>query len=99
MAMSDGTGSEAATTPDEGHGGLSESKQSDVERWLLGRGVPHLVADYTSTERIWTRARPYLIIAFVLQIFLSFGDRFSGWSQAGMFSLGLVVVGSAVAVL
>lgn len=78
---------------------LSESTRSDVENWLLARGVPHLVADYTSTERIWTRARPYLIIAFVLQIFLSFGDRFSGWSQAGMFMLGLLVVGSAVAAL
>ena len=78
---------------------LSESTISDVENWLLARGVPHLVADYTSEERIWTRARPYLIIAFVLQIFLSFGDRFSGWSQAGVFTLGLVVVGSAVAAL
>lgn len=76
---------------------LSESKRSDVERWLLARGVPHLVADYTSADRVWTRARPYLIIAFVLQIFLSFGDRFSGWTQALMFMLGLVVVGSAVA--
>jgi hypothetical protein len=78
---------------------LSESQQSEVERWLLARGVPHLVADYTSADRIWTRARPYLIIAFVLQIFLSFGDRFTGWVQALMFVLGLAIVGSAVAAL
>ena len=80
-------------------GVLSESKQSDVERWLLARGVPQLVVDYTIEDRIWTRARPFLIVAFVLQIFLSFGDRFTGWSQAGVFVAGLVIVGSAVTAL
>ncbi len=78
---------------------LTEAKRSDVERWLLARGVPHLVVDYTSEDGIWTRARPFLIVAFVLQIFLSFGDRFTGWAQAGVFTAGLVIVGSAVTAL
>ncbi len=67
-----------------------------VEQWLLRRGVPHLVADYTARDRIWTRARPLLIIAFVLQVFLSFGDRFSGWTQAAVFAVALSLAASAV---
>lgn len=75
---------------------LSPLQRSMAEQWLLRRGVPHLVADYTARDRIWTRARPLLIIAFVLQVFLSFGDRFSGWTQAVVFAAALTLAASAV---
>ncbi len=74
---------------------LTATTRSDVEHWLLRRGVPHLVANYTARERIWTRARPILIIALVMQVFLVFGDRFTGWTQLLVFLIALAVVGTA----
>jgi hypothetical protein len=38
-------------------------QRTEVERWLIDRGVPHLIDDYAATSDIWTRALPILLLA------------------------------------
>ena len=73
--------------------------RQETERWFVRRGVPHLISDYSATGDIWTRATPFLSLVLFAELFLAFGDRFSGWSQAATFVLGIAfVVGAFAAV-
>ncbi len=63
-----------------------------TERWFIHRGMPQAIVDYSATEDVFTRMAPFLSLVALAQVFLSFGDRFSGWAQAAAF-------GGAVAVL
>jgi hypothetical protein len=63
-----------------------------TERWFIHRGMPQAIVDYSATEDVFTRMAPFLSLVALAQVFLSFGDRFSGWGQAAAF-------GGAVAVL
>lgn len=44
-----------------------------------------------------TRAVPFLSAVFALELFSSFGDRFSGWAQFGVFCAGVAIALVAVA--
>ena len=35
---------------------------TELERWFLGRGIPHFIADYNHSTRVWTRALPFLLV-------------------------------------
>ncbi|MGI9601588.1 MAG: hypothetical protein ACR2QE_06875 [Acidimicrobiales bacterium] len=63
-----------------------------VERWFIHRGVPHLIDDYSATEDIFTRAFPFLALVVFVQLFLAFGPDVSGWAQAGVFLIGVVLL-------
>lgn len=39
--------------------------RNELERWLIDRGVPHLIDDYAATSDIWTRALPVLLVAYL----------------------------------
>lgn len=73
--------------------------RSETERWFVRRGVPHLIADYSATADIWTRATPFLSLVLFAELFLAFGDRVSGWSQAVTFVVGGAFVVGAFAVV
>ncbi len=73
--------------------------RTETERWFVRRGVPHLIADYSATGDIWTRATPFLTLVVFAELFLAFGDRVSGWSQAGVFVVGVAFVVGAFAAL
>ncbi|WP_436795096.1 hypothetical protein [Actinospongicola halichondriae] len=73
--------------------------RADTERWFVRRGVPHLINDYSATGDIWTRATPFLSLVLFAELFLAFGDRVSGWSQAGVFVIGVMFVIGAFAVV
>lgn len=70
-----------------------------TEWWFVRRGLPHAMPDYSATDDVWTRAAPWLVFVLFVELFTSFGDRFSGWAQFGVFVAGLgVVVGAGVAI-
>ena len=70
-----------------------------TERWFVRRGLPHAIADYSAREDVWTRAWPFLLLVLFVELFASFGDRFDGWAQAGVFVAGIgVLIGAFVVV-
>jgi hypothetical protein len=73
--------------------------RSEVERWFLGRGIPHFIEGYSAREDILTRAVPFLALVFVGEVFVTFGDRHRGWFQAGAFLATLALLLGAVAMV
>lgn len=63
-----------------------------TERWFVRRGLPHLIDHYSVREDVLTRMFPFLAFVVFLELFLAFGDRWTGWAQAGVF-VGCVAVG------
>jgi len=94
---------------DHGHMGLTgmwqpvevselSEQRDECERWFVRRGLPHLIDQYSVTEDIFTRAAPFLALVLFSELFLSFGDRWQGWSQGLAFLSGLVLVVAAFVV-
>ena len=73
------------------------SRREAVERWFIRRGVPHVIHDYRATTDVFTRAVPFFALVFLIEIFASFGDRFDGWAQFGVFCAGAAIALGAVA--
>jgi hypothetical protein len=46
--------------------GASKQTIEPIEQWFIGRGIPHLIADYSARTDIWTRALPLLGIGYLL---------------------------------
>ncbi len=70
-----------------------------TEWWFVRRGMPHAIPDYSAREDVWTRAWPFLLLVLFVELFATFGDRFDGWAQVGVFLAGLgVLIGAFVAV-
>lgn len=66
--------------------------RDDTERWFVRRGIPHFIQDYSATGDIFTRAAPVLVSILFLELFFTFGDRFAGLAQAGVFVVGVAVL-------
>jgi len=70
-----------------------------TEWWFVRRGMPHAIPDYSAREDVWTRAWPFLLFVLFIELFASFGDRFDGWAQLGVFAAGAgVLIGAFVLV-
>ncbi len=69
-----------------------------TERWFVKRGVPHLIANYEPSTRVWTRAKPFLIGVLVLEAMLPFSDRYTGASQGLVFLASVGIMLAAVVV-
>jgi hypothetical protein len=63
-----------------------------TEWWFVRRGLPHAIPDYSAREDVWTRAWPFLLFVLFIELFASFGDRFDGWAQLGVFTAGAGVL-------
>ena len=76
--------------------GRDGTERLAVERWFLRQGLPHLIDDYRASTDVFTRAIPFLVLVFLFNVRRgSFGDRFTGWSQAGVALLSaLIIIGS-----
>ena len=66
------------------------------ERWFVRRGLPHLIHDYSASADVLTRAAPFLAFVVFVEFFFVFGDRWTGWAQAGVFVVGLSVMAGVV---
>lgn len=72
------------------------SRREAVERWFVRRGVPHVIHDYRASTDVFTRALPFLALVFAVELFATFGDRFDGWAQFGVFCAGVGIALGAV---
>lgn len=79
--------------------GFDPELRAATERWFVRRGLPHVIEGYSVTEDVFTRAAPFLSAIFFLEVFGSFDDRFSGWSQAAAFVVAVVILAGAVAMV
>lgn len=61
-----------------------------TERWFVGRGLPHFIADYSASRDVLTRALPVLVFVFLVQVVngINLEDRWPWWANA------LAVLGS-----
>ncbi len=69
---------------------------AETEDWFVHHGIPHFIDDFKASEDVWTRAVGFLTFVFFGEVFLTFGQDITGWQQAGVFIIGLLVVLSAV---
>lgn len=77
---------------------MSPDVRAETERWFRRRGLPMFIEDYSVTEDILTRVFPFMGLVVFAELFLSFGERWSQWSQLAAFVGGaaLVVAGFAL---
>ena len=78
---------------------VSRDQRALVEQWFVDRGVPHLIADYSASEDIFTRMFRFLVVVMFVELFLTFSDDIDGWEQAALFFTGLGVVLAAMALI
>ncbi len=76
--------------------GVEEREQ--IERWFVRQGLPHLIHEYRAATDVFTRALPFLLLVFFFDVVGAFGDRFTGWAQAGIALVSVALI-SAVALL
>lgn len=77
----------------------TDNERDRCERWFVRRGLPHLIDDYSATEDVLTRTAPFLTIVVFAELFLTFGDRWKGWSQLVAFIGGVGVMVLALAMV
>lgn len=73
--------------------------RDSCERWFVRRGLPHLIDSYSATEDVLTRTAPFLTIVVFAELFLTFGDRWKGWSQLVAFIAGVAAMAAALALV
>lgn len=79
---------------------MAETDQiASCERWFVRRGLPHLIDHYSATDDIFTRMAPFLGFVLFAELFLSFGDRWTGWAQAFAFGAGVAGLVGAFALV
>lgn len=44
---------------------MDRSQHREIENWFISRGVPHFITNYSARTDIWTRALPFLIVAYL----------------------------------
>lgn len=69
-----------------------------VERWFVGRGIPHFIADYSASRDVLTRAVPILSLVFVVELVGALNRDWPWWANvlAAAGGLGIMVGGLAV---
>ena len=69
------------------------------ERWFVRRGLPHMIDRYSATDDIFTRMAPFLALVLFAELFLAFGDRWTGWAQLVAFVVGVAGLVAATAMV
>ena len=44
---------------------MDRTQSKAIENWFISRGVPHFISNYSARTDIWTRALPFLIVAYL----------------------------------
>ena len=74
-------------------------RRDRTERWFVRQGLPNLIDHYSVREDVLTRMFPFLGLIVFLELFLVFGDRWSGVSQAVAFLGGVALMLGAFALV
>ncbi len=53
----------------------------ELEQWFVARGAPNLIEDYRQRVDLRRRARPWLILATVVEVVVGVGDLDTAWWQ------------------
>lgn len=77
---------------------IDEAVRRSIERWFIGRGVPHFIVDYNAREDVFTRAAPLLAVVFLAEIGAAFDFNFTWWQNALAFLAGVGIVTAGIAV-
>lgn len=70
-----------------------------IDWWFVRRGMPHAIPGYSARDDVWTRAWPFLLAVLFVESFSTFGDRFDGWAQAGVFLAGAGLIVAAFSIV
>jgi len=73
---------------------FSPHRRTQIERWLVRRGAPHVILDYSATRDVLTRAAPLLTLVFLAELTSGPSLRFTWWQNALAF-LGAAAVALA----
>lgn len=75
---------------------------AEVERWLVRRGAPHVIVDYSATHDVLNRAAPLLILVFLAELTGGLNRGFTWWQNilafvaaSGIALVSLMVVNRA----
>jgi hypothetical protein len=65
-----------------------------TERWMIKRGIPHFIEDYSATRDIFTRAAPLLSFLFLMGVFSAI--NFESWwaNTLAVFGAFVLLVGA-----
>jgi hypothetical protein len=70
-----------------------------LEQWFVQRGAPTLVEDYGQRVDLARRARPFLLVAIVVEVVVGVGDvDFTWWQNALAVAAAFVLLGVVVLV-
>ncbi len=69
-----------------------ETRQLEIERWFIRRGIPHFIEGYSASTDIFTRAAPLLTFVFLFEVLAALNFD-TAWANT------LAVVGAFVLVL
>lgn len=76
-----------------------EALAERTETWLIHRGLPHLIDDYSATRDVFTRAAPFLTVVFVAEVFFTFDEDRRGLAELLPFLGGVAVLFGAAAIV
>lgn len=77
---------------------LDEGSRRSIERWFVGRGVPHFIVNYNARDDVFTRAAPLLAVVFLAEIGAAFDFNFSWWQNALAFLGGVGILAGGIVV-
>jgi hypothetical protein len=62
---------------------VTPERRAAIERWLVRRGAPHVIVDYSATRDVLNRAAPLLTLIFLAELTSGANLRFTWWRNAG----------------
>lgn len=70
-----------------------------TETWLVRRGVPHFIDDYSASADVFTRAWPVLTIVFLLETVSAVSSDLPAWANVAAVLVGFALVVVTLALL
>ena len=78
---------------------MTPQTRAAIERWLVRRGAPHVIVDYSATRDVLNRAAPLLTLIFLAELTSGPSLRFSWWQNALAFLGAVAIALTGVAVV
>ena len=62
--------------------GLAPDSGNEIEKWLVGRGIPHFIDGYSASRDVLTRAIPFLTLVFLAEMILAVNLDWPWWGNS-----------------